>query len=151
MLELLIVLSMMSLIGMMAIGRTSSLMTQWRLTRAAQAYGEELQAAFALVGRNRKPVRITLDTVKMEVRITDRNGVVYRRRNLGATSAYRLDAGNVAASRLMLEVFPPGLADDSMSVEFSRQGKYRRVRLLRGGLVQVCSNHASLNAVCVPA
>jgi prepilin-type N-terminal cleavage/methylation domain-containing protein len=150
-LELLIVLSMMSLIGMMAIGRTSSLMTQWRLTRAAQAYGEELQSAFALVGRSRKPMTITLDKVKMEVRVSDRNGVVYRRRNIGTTSAYKLDPADVTASRLVLEVFPPGLAADSMSVEFSRQGKYRRVRLLRGGLVQVCSNHASLNGVCVPA
>lgn len=150
-LELMIALAMMSIIGMFALSRTSQMMTQWRLTRAAQAYGEELQSAFALVGRNRRPLTITLDKTAMEVRISDRNGVIYRRRNLGTTSAYKLDPADVTASRLTLEVYPPGLAADSMSVEFSRQGKYRRVRLLRGGLVQVCSNHSSLNGICVPA
>jgi hypothetical protein len=51
----------------------------------------------------------------------------------------------------MLEVYPPGLAADSMKIEISRQGKYRRIRMLRGGLVQICSNHPSVNGVCVPA
>lgn len=151
MIELLIVISMISLVAMMAFGRTSSMMTQWRVSRAAQAYGEELQSAFALVGRNRKPVMITLDKTKMELRLSDRNGVIYRRRNIGPTSAYRLDPADVTASSLTVEVYPPGLAADSMSVVISRQGKFRRIRMLRGGLVQICSNPATLNAVCVPA
>ena len=150
-LELLIVIVMIGLISLMAFGRTSSMMTQWRVTRAAQAYGEELQSAFALVGRNRKPITITLDKTTMELRLSDRNGVTYRRRNFGPTSAYKLEAADISPSRLVVEVFPPGLAGDSISVVISRQGKYRRVRMLRGGLVQICSNPATLNAVCVPA
>ena len=151
MIELLIVISMIGLISIMAFGRTSSMMTQWRVSRAAQAYGEELQSAFAIVGRNRTPILITLDKAKMEVRMSDRNGVIYRRRNFGPGSAYKLDAANISASRLTVEVFPPGLAADSMSVTISRNGKLRRIRMLRGGLVQICSNPASLNAVCTPA
>lgn len=150
-LELLIVVVMIGLICLMAFGRTSSMMTQWRVSRAAQAYGEELQSAFALVGRNRKPLMITLDKTTMELRLSDRNGVTYRRRNIGPTSAYKLDAADVSASRLTVEVFPPGLAADSMSVVISRHGQFRRIRMLRGGLVQICSNPATLNAVCVPA
>ena len=151
MIELLIVISMIGLISIMAFGRTSSMMTQWRVSRAAQAYGEELQSAFAIVGRNRTPILITLDKTTMEVRMSDRNGVIYRRRNFGPGSAYKLDAANISASRLTVEVFPPGLAADSMSVSISRNGKFRRIRMLRGGLVQICSNPATLNAVCTPA
>ena len=151
MIELLIVISMIGLISIMAFGRTSSMMTQWRVSRAAQAYGEELQSAFAIVGRNRTPVTITLDKVNMEVRMTDRSGVVYRRRNFGKGSAYMLDAANISASRLSVEVFPPGLAADSMTVSISRNGKFRRIRMLRGGLVQICSNPSSLNGICTPA
>lgn len=150
-LELLIVVIMIGLISMMAFGRTSSMITQWRVSRAAQALGEELQSAFALVGRNRKPIRIILDYTTMEVRLTTRNGVTYRRRNFGPTSAYKLEAKDFSASSLVVEVFPPGLAGDSLSVVISRHGKFRRVRMLRGGLVQICSNPATLNAVCVPA
>jgi len=151
MIELLLVISMIGLISMMAFGRTSSMMTQWRVSRAAQAYGEELQSAFAIVGRNRTPIMVTLDKTTMEVRMSDRNGVIYRRRNFGPGSAYMLDAANISASRLTVEVFPPGLAADSMTVTISRNGKFRRIRMLRGGLVQICSNPASLNAVCTPA
>lgn len=151
-LELLVVISMIGVIAMISIGRTSSMITQWRVSRAAQAYGEELQSAFAIVGRDRRPVRITLDTGAMELRITNRTAsVVYRRRNFGLSSEYRLDPADLNASALTVEVFPPGLAADSLSVTISRQGKLRRVRMLRGGLVQICSNPASVNAVCVPA
>ena len=151
-LELLVVISMIGVISMISMGRTSSMMTQWRVSRAAQAYGEELQSAFAIVGRDRRPVRITLDKTAMELRLTNRTGtVIYRRRNIGKSSAYKLDAADVTASKLTIEVFPPGLAADTLSVTISRQGKLRRIRMLRGGLVQICSNPAAVNAVCVPA
>ena len=151
-LELLVVISMIGVISMISMGRTSSMMTQWRVSRAAQAYGEELQSAFAIVGRDRRPVRITLDKVAMELRLTNRTGtVIYRRRNIGKSSSYKLDSADVKVSKLTVEVFPPGLAADTLSVTISRQGKLRRVRMLRGGLVQICSNKSSVNGVCVPA
>ena len=151
MVELLLVISMIGLMSMMAFGRTSQMITQWRVSRAAQAYGEELQSAFALVGRNRKPMMIVFDRSAMEIRMHDRAGVIYRRRGLGTGTAYMLDAANFTTSRDSVEVYPPGLAADSMSITISRNGKLRRVRMLRGGLVQICSNPAALNAVCTPA
>jgi type II secretory pathway pseudopilin PulG len=154
MLELLLVITMMGLFALMSMRRVGSMTTGWRVSRAAQAYGEELQAAFAIVGRDRRPVRIVLlkarDTT--QVRITSRDGsVVYRKRMIGRGSAYLLDSANVQASKLILEVFPPGLAADSLSVTISRDGKFRRIRMLRGGIVQICSNPATLNGVCTPA
>jgi prepilin-type N-terminal cleavage/methylation domain-containing protein len=150
-LELLVVIVLMGLVAMMSIGRFSQMTTGWRVSRAAQAYGEELQAAYALVGRNRIPVTITLDRTLMEIRISDRNNVIYRKRNLGKTSAFKLDSADVTPSTRAIEIYPPGLAADSLSIVIQRQGKFRRVRMLRGGLVQVCSNPATLNGVCVPA
>jgi len=160
MLELLVTVTLIGVISMMAFGRTSSMMTQWRVARAAQAYAEELQAAFAIVGRDRKPVRVILvktntTTIKrVELQITNRDGsVVYRTRNLGPESAYRLDLGDISSSKGTdpLVIFPPGLAADTLTVTFTRQGKFRRVRLLRGGLVQVCSNPSTVNGPCTPA
>ena len=152
MLELLIVISMISVLTMMAFGRTTSMLAGWRVSRAAQAYGEELQSAFAIVGRDRKPVRITFDQSKMELKITNRAGTVtYRRRSFGKDTEYKLYPGNLTPSATTLEVYPPGLAADSLSIVFSRNGKFRRVRMLRGGLVQICSNPAAPNAICVPA
>jgi prepilin-type N-terminal cleavage/methylation domain-containing protein len=141
-LELIIVLSMMAILASVSLGRTSRMITGWRVTRAAQAYGEELQSAFAIVGRNRKPVTVTFDTAQMEVRLADRAGVIYRRRNFGSSSSYRLDSKDLKLSRLSVEIYPPGLAADSLVVEISRTGSTRRVRMLRGGLVQICATLA---------
>ena len=159
--ELLITMTVIGLISLISFNKTQQTMTQWRVSRAAQATGEELQAAFAIVGRDRKPVTITLDKTNMELRITNRTGkVVYRKRNIGATSAYRLDAANIStyttgavitANTTSVEVYPPGLAANGLTVEISRQGKYRRIKMLRGGLVQICSNRETSGSVCVPA
>jgi hypothetical protein len=137
---------------MMAFGRTTSMLAGWRVARAAQAYGEELQSAFAIVGRDRKPVRIVYDSIAMELKVMNRaQTVTYRRRRFDKDTEYKLYPGNIRPSNFSLEVFPPGLAADSLSIVFSRNGKFRRVRMLRGGLVQICSNPASPTAVCVPA
>lgn len=152
MIELLVVITLIGVISLMAMGRTSAMMTQWRVTRAAQAYAEELQSAFAIVGRDRKPVRIVYDSVKMELYVINRDSsIFYRKRSMGPSSAYKLDFNQVKPSQRDLWIFPPGLAADTLSVTFTRQGKFRRVRLLRGGLVQVCGNPSTLNGVCTPA
>jgi prepilin-type N-terminal cleavage/methylation domain-containing protein len=151
-LELMLVIVMLGLVSLVSFRRVGAMTTQWRVNRAAQAYGEELQAAFAIVGRDRRPVSISLRKDSMQVRITNRDSsVVYRKRDIGRWSAYKLDSANVQPSKLNLEVYPPGLAADSLQIEITREGKYRRVRMLRGGLVQICSNHPSPNGVCVPA
>lgn len=142
-LELLIVISMVGLLAMVSMGRTSRLVTSWRVTRAAQAFSEELQTGFALVGRNRKPLTMTLDMTKLELRFSDRAGVIYRRRSFGPGSEYKLSASNITASRTTLEIYPPGLAADSLSVMITQPGTSRRVRMLRGGLVQICSTGAT--------
>jgi prepilin-type N-terminal cleavage/methylation domain-containing protein len=153
MIEVLIVISVIGLISVMAFPRTSAMITQWRVARAAQAYGEELQAAFAIVGRNRKPMTIYFNSATMELQLKDRAGVIYRRRSFGKESPYLLQAGNISMypATNTLEVYPPGLAGDSLTVTISKNGKLRRIRMLRGGLVQICSNPEAPNAVCVPA
>jgi prepilin-type N-terminal cleavage/methylation domain-containing protein len=136
-LELVVVMGVIGILAMMSLGKTSRILTGWRVTRAAQAMDQELQTAFALVGRNRKPLTITFDLSKMEIRLSDRAGTIYRRRNFGSTSAYKLKASDVTLSRSSLEIYPPGLAADSLSITITGRGVKKRVRMLRGGLVQI--------------
>ena len=157
MLELLVTITMIGLISLMAFDRVGAMMTQWRVARAAQAAGEELQSAFAIVGRDRRPVRIRIakpatTPTEVELQLTNRAGdTIYRRRSLGRSSAYKLDPINITPSSPIVLVFPPGLAADTLSIEFLRDGKFRRVRMMRGGLVQICSNPSSVGGVCTPA
>lgn len=136
-LELVVVMGVIGILAMMSMGKASRMVTGWRVTRAAQVMDQELQTAFALVGRNRKPLTITFDLSKMEIRLSDRAGTIYRRRNFGITSAYKLKSSDITLSRSSLEVYPPGLAADSLSITITKPGVKKRVRMLRGGLVQI--------------
>lgn len=151
-LELIIVVAMMAALAAISLGKTSKLITGWRVTRASQAIREEMQAGFAIVGRNRKPVIVEFRTDSMIMTIRSRpdllgKTVIYRRRNLGLESEYKLSANNLAFSTptttlpvAAIEIYPPGLAADSLSVTITKQGSTRRVRMMRGGLVQLCTS-----------
>ena len=143
MIELLIVLGMIGVLVTLSMGRTTSMITSWRVNRAAEAVGNELQAAFALVGRNRKPLVLSVDKTKMQLRLVSRSGSdTFRLRALGSTSEYRLDSTNLtvypATTPTTLEIYPPGLASDSLSIIIKKGTAARRIRMLRGGLVQIC-------------
>lgn len=152
--ELLIVVAMIAVLAGVSMGRTSKLMTGWRVNRAAEAMAEEFQVGFALVGRNRKPVIMEFRTDSMNLTIRSRpdaagNVTVFRRRNFGKDSEYKLRAGDLAFSTptanlpsASLEIYPPGLAADSLQVRISKYGAFRKVRLLRGGLTQICTSTA---------
>lgn len=139
-LELLLVVVMVSLLGAISMGKMSRILTSWRVNRAAQAMSEELQKAFALVGRNRKPVIVQFNKSKMVLSIRGRTDTVYTQRSFGMESEYTLDSADVKLSTAKLEIYPPGLAADSLSIRISKNGAYRRVRMLRGGLVQICTS-----------
>jgi prepilin-type N-terminal cleavage/methylation domain-containing protein len=135
--ELLITITMLAIITGFSISRVGTMTSKWQTTRSAQALSEELQTAFALVGRNRQPVQIVIDTAKMELKMMDRKGTVYRRMSFGPTTDYKLTTREITFSRLNLEVYPPGLAADTLSIIITRSGNTRRVRMMRGGLVQL--------------
>jgi prepilin-type N-terminal cleavage/methylation domain-containing protein len=143
MIELLIVLGMIGIMVTMSTGRTSKMITSWRVNRAAEAIGNELQAGFALVGRNRKPLVLQVDKTTMQLRLVSRSGAdTFRLRALGPTSEYRLQSADLTVypttTPTTLEIYPPGLASDSLSIIISKNGTARRIRMLRGGLVQIC-------------
>jgi hypothetical protein len=148
------VITMIGILATMSLGRSTKILTGWRLTRAAQAFAAELQQGFAIVGRSRKPVVFEFRADSMNLTIKSRpdaitgKPTVYRRRNFGPGSEFKLSSGdfvfnnntNTNATSVTLEVYPPGLAADSLSVVISRAGQGRRLRLLRGGLAQVCTS-----------
>jgi prepilin-type N-terminal cleavage/methylation domain-containing protein len=147
-LELMIVITVMGILTAMSVGKTGRILTGWRVSRAAQAYSEELQQGFAIVGRNRKPVIMSFNKDSMTFYIRSRPNAAgvtttFRRLHFGKDSEYKLQAANMSFNTLALEVYPPGLAADSLSIVISKQGAARRIRMLRGGLVQICATGAT--------
>jgi Tfp pilus assembly protein FimT len=135
-LELLVVMVIGGVMAKVSMGRIHDLMSQQRVSHAATAVQNDLEAAFQIAGRNRKPVRITWDVSVMQLEITDRAGTTfYRRTNLGR-QAYGFASNAVTSSASFVEVYPNGLASDTLLMTLSSNGFTKKLRMSRAGLVQ---------------
>ena len=137
MLELLTVFVIAGVISGLSIGKLGAYMMQQRVVKASAAITNDLQQAFALAGRTRRPVRIVFDTTTMQMSITDRaQTTVMRQVGLGA--AYGLTSKNIVYyPSAPLEIYPNGLASDTMAIRIQSSGTSRYVWVSRAGMVQV--------------
>jgi hypothetical protein len=137
MFEVMVTLVVLGIVSAMSAGRIHDLLIQQRVMRASTAVGNGLEAAFALASRNHQPVRISWSASNMQLGITDRTGAVYYQRiGLGA-EAYGFQSDNVSFSRSPLEVYPNGLAADTLTITLSANGTTKHIRMTRAGLVRV--------------
>lgn len=138
MIELLIVMSVIAIISSISLAGFTRIINQVRIDRAAKTLSYDLQMAFALVGRNRQPVRVQWDPTKVQFAISDRsNTTLFRTRPMGLSSVYKFSPSNFTVSRSMVEIYPPGLAADSLNVHIVNGSQKRTISMSRGGLVRV--------------
>jgi len=135
--EMMVVVTIAGIVGGLALGRISTYMMQQRVIKASSSLTNDLQQAFALAARTRKPVRIVLDTTRMELSITDRTqAVAMRKRDIAR--AYGLSSKNISFyPSAPLEIYPNGLAADTMAISLRASGTSRYIRVSRAGMVQV--------------
>ena len=138
MIEILIVLSIMAIVSSISMVGFTRIINQVRIDRAAQTLSYDLQMAFAIVGRNRQPVRISWDNTKVQFAITDRgNSTLFRTRPMGLSTEFKLSASYFTVSNSLVEIYPPGLAADSLNVHIVNGQLKRTISMSRGGLVRV--------------
>jgi prepilin-type N-terminal cleavage/methylation domain-containing protein len=138
MLELLTVLIITGVVTGLSMGRFTAYLAHERVAKAAVGIADDLRMAFAVPGRIRRPVRIWCDTSKMQLRVTDRaQSTAYRKTAFG--SRYNLKSSNVKyyPSSSWIEVYPNGFASDTMVITLSSNGYSQRIKVSKGGMVQV--------------
>ena len=136
-LELLTVIVMVGVISAISAGKIHDLMVQQRLARAATVIQTNTEAAFAIASRNRRPIRITWNSSAMQLDVTDRAGTtLYRKVGLGQ-DPYGLTSGTVTFSRSPLEVYPNGLANDTLLITLASNNVTKKIRISRAGLVNL--------------
>ena len=114
-----------------------------RLDRAASVLSDDIQSAFALVGRDRKPVRVVYDAANVRFILTDRTGTnIFRIQTLGQESEYKMTSSTIAVSDTAFEIYPPGLAASALTIRLrkgvgSRDSVTRILTVSRAGLVSV--------------
>lgn len=137
MLEIMVVLVIVGITSSISIGRIHALIIQERVQRAATSVQNDLEAAFALAARNRRPIRIEWNATTMQLGVTDRAGTTaYRHTNL-SQDAYGMRASGVTFSRSPLEVYPNGMANDTLTITIHGPNVTKTIRMSRAGLVLV--------------
>ena len=139
--EMLTVTGMLGVIALISMGRISEYIRERNVSAAASIVRNDLQQAFAIAARNRRPVRVSFAAVDTSLRITNReNTITYVRRGLGAGAGLNLDPSDVAfcastCTGATVDVFPNGWASDTLTVTLSKGSYTRGIHMSRSGLV----------------
>src|SRR4051812_19465397 len=134
--ELMIVLVMLGILAAFGYPRLAREMRRARANQAATLVAADLEVAFSLAGRERRPVTGSYASASKELQIADRTtGTIVRRRPLGSATEWNLD--NVTTSGLPITIFPTGVASGSFTIDLISGSTTRRVSSTRVGLTRV--------------
>lgn len=134
-LELVIVMSIMAVMASVSLPRISETMRRNRVNRAALVVAGDLQTAFSIAGRQRAPVRLTLNTSTLTYTIANRAlGTVLRSRAFGATTEFRLTS--VTFQPGQVDIFPSGISSAPLTVTVASGDYSRSVTASSAGFVR---------------
>ena len=142
-LELMMVIVIASLCLAIGVTGIAGAQNRVRLDRAASVLSDDIQSAFALVGRDRKPVRVVYDASNVRFLLTDRGGTnIFRIRSLGMDSEYKMTGSTIIVSDTAFEIYPPGLAESALTITMkknvgNKDSVTRILTISRAGLVSV--------------
>lgn len=125
MLEMLIVLIIIGILVGVVIPKISRLIRHERVNRAAQVLVQDLQNGFAMAGRQRAPVRLTITPSTQTYVFSDRaSGTVLQTRVMSTGSEYSLTA--LTPSVTTVDILPNGIGSAAFTVTL-KNGDYQRI------------------------
>ena len=137
MIELALALTVIAIMTAMVIPRLGRVMNSTRVNRTATIVASDLEQAFTLAGRFRKPMRITCDCPNSIYTIADRSdGTVRLTRRLRDG-----DLGNMTLVRVApggaVDVFPSGVSTALLQFRITAGNSTRAVTLSKAGIVRI--------------
>ena len=115
-----------------------------RLAKATAVVSSDFEQAFAIAARQRQPVRVLIDTVypNRKVTIVDRNTptLIYKTRSFKKAQAFEVDS--IWTTKGSFDIMPNGIATDELNLTFMIRttggAQYTKtVRASKAGLVRV--------------
>ena len=123
------------LVGMVA-PVVSRQTTHSRVNAAAQAIVSDLENAVSVAGRQRRPIRVTVDPAQHSIVTTDRaSGQTITRHAYGAATDYKVEV--LSLSPASLDILPHGATTSAATVTVGTGAYSRRVTVTRAGLVRL--------------
>jgi Tfp pilus assembly protein FimT len=134
--EMLIVIGVLAILVGMLGPMVSRRISHARVNNAAHVLAGNLESALSLAGRQRRPVRITVDAAQRAVVIADRvSGQTIARHAFGPATEYKVET--LSSSPVTIEILPHGVTTAPATLTVGIGGYSRRVSLSRGGQVRV--------------
>ncbi len=134
--EMAIVIAVAGVLMTLAVWKTGPALQNARARQAAVTVASDLQYAQMLAARQREPVVVIVNPSLRMILIRSRDGTIYRRRFVGPGTEYGLSALSVTPTTTV-EVFPNGVATNSMTLTASTPTYVKRVRLSRAGQIRI--------------
>ncbi len=109
------------------------------VNRAVAIVAGDMEAAFSRAARQRKPVRIDCTCGTTVYTVADRAGTVLLTRNLRAETEYRglVMTFTPVPANLPVEIFPPGIADKTLTIRITSGASTRAVTVSTVGQVRI--------------
>lgn len=135
--ELAIVIAVAGVLMAIAAYRFGPALEQAKARHAASAIASDLQYAQMVAARDRQPIVVIINTSLRLMMIRDRGGsTIYRQRFMGADTEFGL-TGLSASPSNSVEIFPNGVATQTITYTATRGGYTRQIKLSRAGQVRV--------------
>jgi len=132
--EMILCIVIIGIMGAMFFPQISNLTRKNAVARAAQIVQQDLQRAYTLAGRLRKPVTLTADNTNHAYQVTDASNNILLSRNLGVTQEYGVETMTFSPTTLTIQ--PNGVSSDTLGVTLVSRGSTRYVSMTRVGLIR---------------
>lgn len=135
--ELMIAVVILGTIAAFGFPRVAREIRRARVNQAASLVASDIEVAFSLAGRQRRPVTVSYSSATKELQIADRASptTVLRRRPLGSDTEWNIE--QVTTAGLPVTIFPSGIASGAFSIDLTSGASTRRVTATRVGLTRV--------------
>ena len=138
--ELAVVTAVAGILLALAAYRFGPALERAKARHAAAAVAADLQYAQMVAARDRQPVVVIVNSslrlLMIQSRSTPGPTIIYRQRFMGSDTEFQLDTFSASPVN-SVEIFPNGIATQTMTYDASRGSYTRQIRLTRAGQVRV--------------
>lgn len=136
MVEMSLTIVVLGLLTLIATPKVATLISHSRVNATTAVVAADLETAFALAGRQRKPVRLSCACDSTRYRVADRaGGTVRLSRMLSGDEDFGVTGLTFSANPV--DIFPSGVASAPLTVTISAGGYDRQVTMTTAGQVRI--------------
>jgi Tfp pilus assembly protein FimT len=135
--ELIIVLALIAIVSAILLPNIGRTLQQVRLQRAATMVASNLQLAHSLAARQRRPVRLSIDSAQKVMRVRDyvNPATVYVEQRFDGTAENSV--GRMEVTDTSLVIYPSGLVAKQIEFTLTTADKRRVIRMTRAGQIRI--------------